>query len=72
MAASHLWEREFSCVCVSSTPGSPVPHQEINASPDKALLCVVARSGQEAIVVNLAVEGVDNPEEMRWVDGLHR
>jgi uncharacterized RmlC-like cupin family protein len=49
-----------------------VPHQEINASPDEALLCVVARSGQEAIVVNLAVEGVDNPEEVRWVDGLHR
>lgn len=46
-----------------------VPHQEINASPDETLLCVVARSGREAIVVNLAVEGVDNPEEVRWAVG---
>ena len=35
-----------------------VPHQEINASPDAELHCVLARSGQEATVVNLDIEGV--------------
>src|SRR5205809_7903246 len=33
-----------------------VPHQEINASKDEELSCVVARSGQEPIVVNLDME----------------
>src|SRR3954469_4719796 len=30
-----------------------VPHQEINANPDAPLSCVVVRSDQEAVVVNL-------------------
>lgn len=33
-----------------------VPHQEINASRDEACECVVVRSGQEPIVVNLEME----------------
>src|SRR5262250_1894853 len=32
-----------------------VPHQEINPSPGEMLNCVVARSGQEPIVVNLDI-----------------
>ena len=48
-----------------------VPHQEINASPAEPLFCVVIRSGQEPIVVNLAVEPVEKPEEVRWVDPSH-
>ncbi|MCE3250982.1 MAG: cupin 2 conserved barrel domain protein, partial [Geminicoccaceae bacterium] len=30
-----------------------VPHQEINARPDEPLECVLVRSDQEAVVVNL-------------------
>ena len=30
-----------------------VPHQEINASADEPLSCVLVRSGQEPVVVNL-------------------
>ncbi len=30
-----------------------VPHQEINASPDQPLECVLVRSDNEAVVVNL-------------------
>ena len=30
-----------------------VPHQELNANPDSELSCVVVRSGQEPVVVNL-------------------
>ena len=32
-----------------------VPHQEINASEDEPLACVVVRNDQEAIVVNLDI-----------------
>ena len=49
-----------------------VPHQEINASPDDELSCVVARSGQEPIVVNLDLPEVEpNPEQVHWVDDIH-
>ena len=50
-----------------------VPHQEINASPDTPLSCVVVRSGQEAVVVNLELPDVEtSPEQIHWVDDIHR
>jgi uncharacterized RmlC-like cupin family protein len=50
-----------------------VPHQEINARPDAPLSCVVVRSGQEPVVVNLDLPGVEpHPEQVQWVDDLHR
>jgi uncharacterized RmlC-like cupin family protein len=49
-----------------------VPHQEINASDDLPLSCVVVRSGQEPVVVNLDLPSVEfNPEPVQWVDDLH-
>src|SRR5882672_6429370 len=42
-----------------------VPHQEINASPDEVLECVLVRSDNEAVVVNLDIEPVEPPEEIR-------
>ncbi|WP_238298674.1 cupin domain-containing protein, partial [Methylobacterium soli] len=40
-----------------------VPHQEINASTDEPLHCVLVRSDNEAVVVNLPdVEPVERPE----------
>jgi uncharacterized RmlC-like cupin family protein len=49
------------------------PHQEINASPDEPLSCVVVRSGQQPVVVNLDLADVElRPEEIRWIDDLHR
>ena len=48
-----------------------VPHQEINASRDEPLECVVVRSGQEPIVVNLEIEPAEPPEDARWVDDVH-
>ncbi len=48
-----------------------VPHQELNASADEPLECVVVRSGQEAVVVNLGIAAVEEPEEVEWVDPLH-
>jgi uncharacterized RmlC-like cupin family protein len=49
-----------------------VPHQEINAAAAEPLSCVVVRSGQEAVVVNLDLPDVEpQPEEVRWVDDIH-
>lgn len=50
-----------------------VPHQEINASDTEPLSCVLCRSGQEPVVVNLELPSVEpNPEAVEWVDDLHR
>ena len=48
-----------------------VPHQEINAMANEPLFCVVVRSDQEPVVVNLQIESVEKPEEVRWVDPGH-
>lgn len=48
-----------------------VPHQEINASPDEPLSCVLVRNDQEPIVVNLDIEAVEKPEAVYWVDPHH-
>jgi uncharacterized RmlC-like cupin family protein len=48
-----------------------VPHQEMNASGAEPLECVVVRSGQEPIVVNLDIPSVEPPEEVHWVDPGH-
>ncbi|GAC1409802.1 MAG: cupin domain-containing protein [Burkholderiaceae bacterium] len=49
-----------------------VPHQEINASADQALECVLVRSDNEAVVVNLDITSVDDPENVPWIDPVHR
>src|SRR6201987_2763630 len=36
-----------------------VPHQEINANDDEPLSCVLVRSGQEPVVVNLDITMVE-------------
>ena len=49
-----------------------VPHQEINASSDETLECVLVRSDSEAVVVNLDIEPVEKPEAVYWVDPIHK
>ena len=49
-----------------------VPHQEINASTDETLECVLVRSDNEAVVVNLDIEPVEKPESVAWVDPIHK
>lgn len=48
-----------------------VPHQEINALPDTPLQCVLVRSDQEPVVVNLDIEPAEAPEKVAWVDPNH-
>ena len=49
-----------------------VPHQEINASADEPLECVVIRSDNEAVVVNIpGIAAVEAPDEVYWIDPIH-
>jgi uncharacterized RmlC-like cupin family protein len=47
-----------------------VPHQEINARTDEPLECVLVRSDQEPVVVNLEIEPAEPPETV-WIDPNH-
>jgi uncharacterized RmlC-like cupin family protein len=49
-----------------------VPHQEINASAEETLECVLVRSDNEAVVVNLDIEPVEKPETVPWIDPIHK
>ena len=49
-----------------------VPHQEINASTDESLECVLVRSDNEAVVVNLDIEPVEKPEQVAWLEPIHK
>jgi uncharacterized RmlC-like cupin family protein len=49
-----------------------VPHQEINASGTEPLSCVVVRSGQDPVVVNLEIAAVETPGAAPWIDPIHR
>ena len=63
--------------CAEAGPGDfiyvppYVPHQEINANPAEPLSCVLVRSDQEPVVVNLDIPVAEQPEEVLWVDPIH-
>jgi uncharacterized RmlC-like cupin family protein len=48
-----------------------VPHQEINASSSERLECILTRSDNEAIAINLDIAAVDQPETVYWIDPTH-
>lgn len=63
------------CFLANSPTGSAdtVKHQEINASADEKLECVLMRSDQEAVAINLPdVEPVEKPTTVKWIDPTHR
>ena len=49
-----------------------VPHHEINASQNEPLECVLVRSDNEAVVVNLDIEPIEKPEQVAWIDPIHK
>jgi uncharacterized RmlC-like cupin family protein len=49
-----------------------VPHQEINASASEPLECVLVRSDNEAVVINLEIAPIEKPEQVLWIDPIHR
>ncbi|MDA0790545.1 MAG: cupin domain-containing protein [Proteobacteria bacterium] len=48
-----------------------VPHQEINASENEPLECVLVRSDQDPVVVNLDIEVIEDPGGLYWIDPIH-
>ena len=48
-----------------------VPHQELNASAEETLVCVLVRNDQAPVVVNLDIEPAEVPEEVVWADPHH-
>ena len=48
-----------------------VPHQEINALADEPLQCVLVRSDNEAVVVNLDIDPAEATEHVPWIDPIH-
>jgi uncharacterized RmlC-like cupin family protein len=48
-----------------------VPHQEINAGGANELFCVVIRSDQEPVVVNLDINPAEQPTRVAWTDPHH-
>ena len=49
-----------------------VPHQEINANASEPLECVLVRSDNEAVVINLDIAPIEKPEQVAWIDPIHR
>jgi uncharacterized RmlC-like cupin family protein len=49
-----------------------VPHQEINRSSDAPLECVLVRSDNESVVVNLNIDAAERVEAVYWIDPIHR
>ena len=48
-----------------------VPHQEINASKDEMLRCVLFRSGHDPVVVNLDIPEAEEHNNKMWIDDIH-
>jgi hypothetical protein len=47
--------------------------QEVNANPNETRECVLVRSDNEAVVVNITdVDPVEKPETVYWVDPIHK
>ena len=66
---SNSWPRP---VPATSSMCRLTAHQEINASDDAPLYCVIVRSGQQPVVVNLDLPDVEPaPRPVEWIDDLH-
>jgi uncharacterized RmlC-like cupin family protein len=49
-----------------------VPPPASNANPTEPLDCVVVRSDNEAVVVNLDIAPIESPESVYWIDPIHK
>ena len=74
--ARMRWGEKLEFVCEAG-PGDfiyvppYVPHQEINANSAEPLECILVRSDQEPVVVNLDIPVVEDPGETLWIDPIH-
>ena len=74
--ARMRWGEKLEFVCEAG-PGDFIyvppygPHQEINANSEEPLECILVRSDQEPVVVNLDIPVVEDPGETLWIDPIH-
>ena len=74
--ARMRWGEKLEFVCEAG-PGDfiyvppYVPHQEINANSAEPLECILVRSDQAPVVVNLDIPVVEDPGETLWIDPIH-
>ena len=74
--ARMRWGEQLEYVCEAG-PGDfifvppYVTHQEINACENESLQCVLVRSDQDAVVVNLDIPVIEDPEGLHWIDPIH-
>ena len=74
--ARMRWGEKLEFVCEAG-PGDfiyvppYVPHQEINANSEEPLECILVRSDQEPVVVNLDIPVMEDPGETLWIDPIH-
>ena len=74
--ARMRWGEQLEYVCEAG-PGDfifvppYVPHQEINACENESLHCVLVRSDQDAVVVNLNIPFIEDPDGLHWIDPIH-
>jgi uncharacterized RmlC-like cupin family protein len=48
-----------------------VPHQELNANKDQPVEAVIVRSGQEPVVINLAIPSPEDAPDGAQDDPFH-
>jgi hypothetical protein len=58
-------------ITASSQTGGTVVAVSTSYRDSGFVQCVLVRSDQEAVVVNLAIEPAEPPEEVRWIDPNH-
>ena len=46
-------------------------HPNAKTGAHQPLACVLVRSGQDPVVVNLDLEPAEPPEDVAWVDSIH-
>ncbi len=63
--------------CADAGPGDFIyvppfaPHQEMNASPDEPLVCVLVRNDRDPVVVKLDIAPAELPADVSWADPHH-
>ena len=70
--APHQEDRAAAALDGGLVTGSRRRHFAVRLDSGEALECVLLRSGQEPVVVNLDIEPAEPPEEVYWTDDLHK
>ena len=45
---------------------------QVRRASSETLECVLVRSDNEAVVINLDIEPIEKPEQVAWIDPIHK